>query len=503
LRYFVAPVRAAVATRRGGYGGGVARRLIRGLGLAVLVAGIAVGNASSSARVVGGTPIQVQSAPWSVFVTYDVGNGRFQCTGSVIDASHILTAAHCLFDYSGALASPSALAVQAGISNYSSPASTDLVQDRTVGSFRVHPGYVYQDTGLPDDIAVLTLSAPLDLSGPAVQAVALPAPNAPYPVGAGVSISGFGLQNGADDTSTGPLVTMSTTVEPQGQCGEFTDTQLIEYDNAVMLCTITPASSLCSGDSGSGLVTTSGTPTLIGVADAAEPGCPAGHDNISAYVGAPELLSFIEGNDQPPTAPRPTSQTTSYKLTWGDPLVAGDTLTCSTSGWPEPVQSVYSFVNAGTGAVLQTGPAPTYVLPASAVGTEILCQIAVTDAGGTTIVRTTSTSSIAAAPHASIQPPAPLSAKRGQDITVHVILRSRAGLSGAFTVCATLPASVGGHLCHSVHEAFGASGNFPFAFIFKIKKTAPLRTVRIAISATAGTSTAKTTELLRITKPKH
>lgn len=336
-----------------------------------------------------------------------------------------------------------------------------------------------------------------------MQAVALPAPNAPYPVGAAVSISGFGLQNGADNTSTGPLVTMATTVEPQAQCGEFTQTLLIQYDNAVMLCTTSPSSSLCSGDSGSGLVTTTGTPTLIGVADAAEPGCPAGHDNISAYVGAPELLSFIQGNDQPPTAPRPTSQTTSYKLGWGDPLVVGDTLTCSTSGWPEPVQSVYSFVNAGTGTVLQTGPAPTYVLPASAVGTEILCQIAVTDAGGTTIVRTTSTSSVAAAPHASIEPLAPLTAKRGQDITVHVVLQSPAGLSGAFTVCATLPASVGGHLCHSVHKAFGASGNFPFAFIFRIKKTAPIRTVKIAISATAGSSTAKSTELLRITKPKH
>ena len=478
-------------------------RLIRGLVLAVLVAGIAVGNASSAAQVVGGSPIQVQSAPWSVFVTYDIGNGRFQCTGSVIDASHILTAAHCLYDSSGTLASPSALAVQAGISNYLSPASTDLVQDRTVGSFRVHPGYVWQDTGLPDDIAVLTLSSPLDLSGPAVQAVALPAPNAPFPAGAAVSVSGFGLQNGADDTSTGPLVTMSTTVEPQGQCGEFTDTQLIQYNNAVMLCTITPASSFCRGDSGSGLVTTSGTPTLVGVADAAEPGCPAGHDNVSAYVGAPELLSFIQGNDQPPTAPRPTAQTTSSNLTWGAPLVVGDTLTCSTTGWPEPVQTVYSFVNVGSGTVLQTGPAATYVLPASAVGTEILCQIAVTDAGGTTLVTTTPTFSIAAAPHASIRPLAPLTANRGQDVTVHVVLQSPAGLAGALTVCATLPESVGGHLCHSLHKAFGASGNLPFAFIFKIKQTAPLRTVRIAISATAGTSTVKTTELLRITKPKH
>ena len=482
----------------------VARRLIRGLVLAALVAGVVVGNASSV-----GAGRGWHSDPGPV--------------GSVVGVRHVrgrrrTVPVHRLGDRRVAHPDRGTLPVRLlgerwprrRPSRFRRASrttrlrrSTDVVQDRTVSTFRVHPGYVYQDTGLPDDIAVLTLASPLDLSGPAVQAVALPAPNAPYPVGAAVSISGFGLQNGADNTSTGPLVTMATTVEPQAQCGEFTQTLLIQYDNAVMLCTTSPSSSLCSGDSGSGLVTTSGTPTLIGVADAAEPGCPAGHDNISAYVGAPELLSFIEGNDQPPTAPRPTSQTTSYKLTWGDPLVVGDTLTCSTSGWPEPVQSVYSFVNAGTGTVLQTGPAPTYVLPASAVGTEILCQIAVTDAGGTTIVRTTSTSSVAAAPHASIKPLAPLTAKRGQDITVHVVLQSPAGLSGAFTVCATLPASVGGHLCHSVHKAFGASGNFPFAFIFRIKKTAPIRTVKIAISATAGSSTATSTELLRITKPKH
>jgi hypothetical protein len=477
-------------------------RLSRGLVLAALVAGIAVGNASSAGRVVGGTPIQVQSAPWSVFIFFVSGDFQYQCTGSVIDASHILTAGHCVYDSSGTLTTPSALTVQAGISNYLSPASTDLVQERAVSSFRVHPGYVWQDTGLPDDIAVLTLSSPLDLSGPAVQAVALPAPNAPFPAGATVSVSGFGLQNGADDTSTGPLVTMSTTVEPQGQCGEFTADPLLQDNNAVMLCTITPASSFCHGDSGSGLVTTSGTPTLIGVADAAAAGCPAGHDNISANVGAPELLSFIEGNDQPPTAPRPTAQTTS-NLTWGAPLVVGDTLTCSTTGWPEPVQTVFSFVNVGAGTVLQTGPAATYVLPASAAGTEIFCQIAVSDAGGTTLVTTTPTFSIGAAPHASIRPLAPLTANRGQDVTVHVVLQSPAGLAGALTVCATLPASVGGHLCRSAHKAFAASGNLPFAFTFKIKKTAPLRTVKIAISATAGASTTSTTELLRITKPKH
>ena len=104
---------------------------------------------------------------------------------------------------------------------------------------------------------------------------------------------------------------MTATVDPQAQCGEYTQSSLIQFNNAVLLCTVAPTSSLCNGDSGSGIVTTGGTPVLIAVTDASAPGCPAGSHNIAAYVGAPEILSFIEGNDQPPTAPRPSQTTTS------------------------------------------------------------------------------------------------------------------------------------------------------------------------------------------------
>ena len=492
--------RAAAVARRGSYARDLSRRLVRSLALAALVGGVSAGAASPAPRVVGGTAVQVQSAPWAVFVTFVSGDMRLQCTGSVIDASHVLTAAHCLYDEAGALAQPSAVSIAAGISNYAAPASTDLEQDRPVASFRVHPGYAFLDTGLPDDVAVLTLAAPLDLSGPAVQAVALPAPNTPFPAGAAVSIAGFGQQISTADPS-GQLESMTATVDPQSQCGEYTQLELIQFNNAVLLCLTSPTSTFCNGDSGSGIVTTGGTPVLIAVADAGTAGCPVGTHGISAYVGAPEILSFIQGNDQPPTAPRPSGLTTSYRLTWAQPLVVGDILTCTTKGWPEPVTIVYSFLNTATGEVLQTGPGGSYLLPANAVGSQIVCELAVTDSGGTTLVKTISTSNINPAPQARLQRLAPLTAKRGHDITLHVVLQSPRGLSGKFSVCATLPASVGGHLCRSIHERFGASGNFPFTLIFRIKKTAPLRTVHIAIIATAGTSTVRATALLRITKP--
>jgi secreted trypsin-like serine protease len=493
--------RRAADGRDGGYGENVLQRLIRGLALAALAVAVSAGAASPAVRVVGGTAIQIQSAPWTVFVAYyPGGDTQYQCTGSVLDASTILTAAHCLYGPTGTLAQPAQVSVEAGVSNYAAPASTDAEQDRAVSSFRIHPGYVFQEGGLPDDLAVLTLSTPLDLSGPAVQAVALPAANAPYPVGAAVSLAGFGLMNGADPTSTAPLESMTGTVEPQGQCGEYTQSSLLEMNNAVVMCVSSPTSAVCNGDSGSGIVATGGTPTLIGISDAGQPGCPAASPDIAAYAGAPEILQFIEGNNQPPLAPRPSAQTT-YRLTWAQPLVVGATVVCSTSGWPEPVQTVFTFVNNSTGAVLQTGPIGRYVLPASSVGTEVACDVAVTDSGGTTLVETTASSTIEAVPKATFHPLPPVTAARGGVVTLHPVLRIPLGLKGTYTVCATLPTVDGGRACKSIREAFGVSGSFPFTLTLRLKRTARIGTARVAISALAGGSTVKATELLRIQKP--
>ena len=480
----------------------VLRRLSRALALAALAVVVSAGAASPAVRVVGGTAIQIQSAPWAVFVAYyPGGDTQTQCTGSVLDASTILTAAHCLYGPTGTLAQPAQVSVEAGVSNYAAPAATDAEQDRVVSSFRIHPGYVFQETGLPDDLAVLTLSTPLDLSGPAVQAVALPAANAPYPVGAAVSLSGFGLTNGADPTSTAPLESMTGTVEPQGQCGEYTQSSLLEINNAVVMCVSSPTSAVCSGDSGSGIIATGGTPTLIGISDAGQPGCPAASPDIAAYAGAPEILQFIEGNNQPPLAPRPSPQTTSYRLTWAQPLVVGAAVVCSTSGWPEPVQTVFTFVNNSTGAVLQTGTNGRYVLPAGSVGTEVACDVAVTDSGGTTVEETIASSTVEAVPKATLHTLPPLTATRGGAVTLRPVLGIPLGLHGTYTVCATLPAVDGGRACKSIHEAFGVSGSFPFKLTLRLKKTARIGTARVAVTALAGGSTVTATELLRIRKP--
>jgi hypothetical protein len=99
---------------------------------------------------------------------------------------------------------------------------------------------------------VIALASPLDLSGPAVQAVALPTAGAPFPAGTGVGLAGFGRSSPTVQTS-GPLAWMNATVDPQGECSS--SGRGLTANNAIILCASAPASAVCNGDSGSGLVT--------------------------------------------------------------------------------------------------------------------------------------------------------------------------------------------------------------------------------------------------------
>ena len=95
------------------------------------------------------------------------------------------------------------------------------------------------------------------------------------------------------------------------------------------------------------------------------------------YVGAPEILKFLQGSVSPPHAPRPTAL---IKLKRQSPLK----LACSAS-WTGKPTVTYAFVNAKTDVVLQKGTRPTYVVGPSARNTSIECVISATNAGGTAI----------------------------------------------------------------------------------------------------------------------
>ncbi len=268
--------------------------------------------ALSSRQVVGGTPIQVQAAPWAVLVRQGSSTGTLQCGGTIIDAVHIVTAAHCVYDLNGNQAQPSALSVRAGISNVV-PLATDGEQDRAVSSISVDPGYVWTLGAGVDDVALLTLAAPLDLTGTAVQAIALPTLGAAYPAGAQAELAGFGRQSAAAP-SDGSLQQMSATVAAQAACAAAgTGTS---PTNPASLCASSGSSAVCFGDSGSGLVTAGSPPTLVGVVSSGPADCSPGSSGLFTYIGAPEILSFLP--TEPTTAPAALAPTASITHTHRD-----------------------------------------------------------------------------------------------------------------------------------------------------------------------------------------
>lgn len=450
---------------------------------------------SGAGAIIGGTAIQVQAAPWTVFVQQTSGSTRFLCTGSVVDASHILTAAHCLFDGNNNLAPPSAFLVRAGISNFTTPLPSDLEQDRPVSQYRVHPGYSSTGQPNPDDVAVLALATPLDLSGPAVKAVALPAPNSPFPSGATVSIAGFGKQT-PTAASSGPLASLTGNVDPQGDCGGGPNSGFIEF-NAIELCEASSSSAVCNGDSGGGLVTGETTPTLIGVVSAGAPGCDVGSHSLFTYTGAPEILAFIQGSDQPPTAPREGSS--GVDLRWLGPTVVGNTLDCEPGDWPgSNATYAFSFVDTTSGRVLQHGEAAKFTIPEADKGATISCEVAATNAGGTSLDETTATAAVKSPPQARIARIGPLSGARRHSVLLRVTLVTPAGLFGKFGVCITPPKSVAGRLCRSTTNTDGGADSVPFIFDFRVKPTARVGTGNLAITAVAGLSSAKSSTTLRI-----
>lgn len=397
------------------------------MGLAALAALACSGIASGARTVVGGQTIQIQSAPWAVYVQHVSGGRRFICSGSVVDASHVLTAAHCLFDDAGTPSAVSSFQVRAGISSALQPLGSDVEQDRGVSSVRIHPGYGWSSHATEDDVAVLALASPLDLTTPAVQAVALPAAGFAYPTGEAVGVAGFGVQS-AGTGQSGQLAWMTATVDPQGTCGG--DDGTLFRGNGIFLCAGTPASALCNGDSGAGLVTTTGTPVLVGVVDASN-GCGLGTHGVMAYTGAPEILQFVEGNDAPPAAPR-DSGATFVRLTWGEtkPPAVGETLTCATGGWSEPGTTVtYSFLNAATNQVLQSGAQATYVLQPGDAGAAVKCRVAVANAGGSVLAETAASSPVVAAPRAAVGHVVQIAAVRAVRAHLAVCLASVASRS--------------------------------------------------------------------------
>jgi hypothetical protein len=352
------------------------------------------------AAIVDGTEIPVTQAPWQVLVvaSYKTSGGATEnilCGGAIIDTTHVLTAAHCVFIAPpNERIPPSDFAVVAGTSDFKGPSPEPVA----VSSVRAHPYFIYTpDSGRvsPDDIAVLTLQEPLVPSS-TVNAITLASLGVYPPGGTALELTGFGEQNPNTKELNGKLYSLGMALEPSQICGGEND--------AVIICASSLTGSSCSGDSGSALTLPGAIPMLLGVVNSgavvAGQKCTVGSRHSFANVAAPEIQDFIDGGESPPRAPRggiaacPEAQ----------PIV-GVALTCGAGSWSGEPSVTYIFTSAISGQILQSGPSPEFKPTAAQVGQSVILEVLATNAGGTATYRTAATAPIMAAPVSKTQPP--------------------------------------------------------------------------------------------------
>lgn len=308
------------------------------------------------------------------------------CGGVVLDPTHIVTTAHCVYDPETGTPFPvSALVIVAGIAPITAEEieSNPATQTRPVAGVRVHPFFQYsRGAGAPDDVAVIALGGSLSFDS-TVRSIGLAPPGVSLVEGAGVLLTGFGEQQYGLE-SDHELHSLSMTAGFAGTCGGEAD--------AVFVCASSQAGSGCSGDSGSAL--TSGSPTLlVGVMDTIQEVsgqyCQVGSTNGFVNTSAPEISDFIEGSETPPMAPRGGKGVAfAGEGKEGEQAKVGAPLTCEPGSWSGSPTITYAFVDSANGIVLQSGPSSTYTLTAEDVGRRIYCEVLASNVGGTAAVRT-------------------------------------------------------------------------------------------------------------------
>jgi secreted trypsin-like serine protease len=299
-----------------------------------------------TSRVVGGSATTATAVPWQVLVL----PGPYLCGGSVLDATHVVTAAHCVYDPDDMLVTPpSDIQVFAGVTDRTVTAGG---QSPTVVGVTVYPAY--DPDHFTGDAAILTVAGPgFTLAPGGVAAIPLtdvgyrPAPTED------LRLSGWGttLQRDPwDGENHDPLAT-----QLQKADGLHSSTGCASvyagYDDALQLCAGQANLDACQGDSGGPLAAQVGTVwQLAGIVSAGAGCAAAGYPGLYTRVANQQIHDFI--------AARGAGYAVSAPANTGAPSVTGmaipgHLLTCDPGTWTGASSYSYTFSNAS--GVIEVG----------------------------------------------------------------------------------------------------------------------------------------------------
>jgi hypothetical protein len=344
--------------------------------LAALVAAVpatAVGM-TPAPRIVGGTTVAATSeTPWQVLVR----PGGFLCGGSIIDANHVATAAHCVYDTStpGHVATPGSVNVRAGILDR---AISSGGQAPTVTSVAIDP--LYDPNKLTHDAAVLTVS-PAFTTTTGVRPI--PVVDAGYEPGPldDLLVSGWGttapVAPGQQNPGTPSTLLQKVTVHTADCSGYGSN-----FYPALQVCAAAPGKDSCQGDSGGPLAVQIADPVsgptwrLAGIVSAGVGCAAAGWPGLYTKVAAGGVHDFLLNPGPGGDVPKPVS--TAPPTLSGNPAVGGR-LSCAPGAWSTARDLTYQLVRSDATVLSSVADLAVTV---DSVGFTVRCVVTATNISG-------------------------------------------------------------------------------------------------------------------------
>ena len=246
------------------------RSKVKKVWLSLLVAaGLVVGVSGGAEAIVNGTESAPAARPYQVSLQAD---GEHYCGGTIVDATTIITAAHCVEGETAA-----GTTIRAGVTDVTSTNG----QDVGVASITSHPSYAQNELA---DIAVIKLTKPLTL-GENVQAIPLATAGQVEAATTGI-VSGWGAvsENGGDSNV---LLEAAVPLVSDEACSVALGT-----DADTEVCAGGTGTDSCYGDSGGPLAIDTGNGlALAGVVSWGE---ECGGTTPGVYADVPGLTEWLD-----------------------------------------------------------------------------------------------------------------------------------------------------------------------------------------------------------------
>ena len=316
-------------------------------------------------RIIGGSQVSIADFPYQAVL---LDGGSPFCGGSLRDATHVITAAHCVIDDSSAypeIAAPGSFTVGYGDDN----AGDGFANTSPVVNVAVDRRYLRRMGGDEYDSAVLTLRDPVTPPPEGFIPLAATSPDPP----ADVWVSGFGTteEGGA---SSDRLRAVKVPIVSDSACAPAYGSAFVA---SAMICAGAEDLDSCQGDSGGPLVTDPdgdpGTPegrTLTGIVSFGN-GCGrANFPGVYTEVTEPATRAFLLSN---PGA-RPNADSAEPTIS-GQPRVGG-TVSCSTPAvtGATPRQYLFYRYNGTSFTLISTSGTNSLTVPAAAEGQRLICD---------------------------------------------------------------------------------------------------------------------------------